>query len=273
MSTTTATGWQVHGTAADAYEAYLVPSIFAPMSRRLVAAADVRPGDRVLDVACGTAVVARAAAALVGPTGTVTAVDVNPDMLATAARVTADVAPTIELREGDVHDLPFDDGAFDVTVCEEAVQFFADRVGALREMRRVTTTGGRVAFSVLRSTEHNPVYEVFAAALGEFAGPDAERMMRSPFALGDAAILRRDAEAAGLVEVRVRIAVSEERFPSVAEFIRREGASSPLAGPLGALDDERRRGLVGALEERLAGHLDDDGIAFHNETHVVTARA
>lgn len=273
MSATTTAGWQVQGNAADAYEAYLVPAIFTPMSRRLVEVADVRPGDRVLDVACGTGVVARAAAERVGSTGVVVGVDLNPDMLDTAARATAGLVPAVDLRQGDVHALPFEDDRFDVTLCEEALQFFADRVGALREMRRVTAPGGRVACSVLRSTERNPVYEVLATALGEFAGSAAETMMRSPFALGDADTLRADARTAGLTDVHIRIAVSEERFPSVAEFVRREAASSPLAGPLGALADDRREALVGALEERLAAHRDDDGLTFHNETHILTGHA
>lgn len=274
MSTsTTALGWQLQGNAADAYEAYLVPAIFEPMARRLVAEADVAPGDRVLDVACGTGIVARASAARVGATGSVTGVDINPDMLATADRASADVTPRIDWQQADAAALPFDDDTFDVTLCEEAVQFFTDRVAVLRELRRVTRPGNRVAFSVLRSLEHNPVYGIFARALGEHAGGDAEQMMGSPFALGDREALRAAARQAGLTDIRIRIAVGEERFPSVPEFVRREAASSPLAGPLGALDDDRRGALIESLERDLADHFDDTGLAFHNETHIVTARA
>ena len=271
--TATERGWQVQGTAADAYEQYLVPAIFDAMAPRLVAAAEVQPGDRVLDVACGTGVVARTAARRVGSTGSVTAVDVNPDMLATARRSAAHVSPPIDWREADVAALPFDDDAFDVVLCEEAVQFFGDRVAALREMRRVAMPGGRVAFSVLRSVEHNRVYAILSRALGEHAGAAAEQMMRSPFAGGDAAALRAAARDAGLTDVCVRIAVNEERFASVAEFVRQEAASSPLAGPLGALAEDRRTALVTSLERQLAPHMDDMGLAFHNETHIVTARA
>lgn len=272
-TTTTGRGWQLHGSAADAYEQHLVPAIFDALSRRLVTTADVGPGDRVLDVACGTGVVARAAARRVGSSGAVTGIDVNPDMLATARRSAAQVTPPIDWRQGDAEALPFDDDAFDVVLCQEAVQFFSDRVAALREMHRVAVPGGRVAFSVLRSVEHNPVYAIFAQALGDHAGDAAEQMMRSPFALGDADALRAAARAAGLTDVGIRIAVNEERFASVREFVRQEAASSPLAGPLGALAEVQRTALVASLEQQLAPQLDDTGLAFHNETHIVTARA
>ncbi|HEX6256412.1 MAG TPA: methyltransferase domain-containing protein [Euzebyales bacterium] len=268
----TGDGWQLQGNAADAYERYLVPAIFDAMARRLVAIADVRPGDRVLDVACGTGVVARAAGGRVGPTGSITGVDINPDMLAAASAAAADVTSDIDWRLADAGALPFDDDTFDVVLCEEAVQFFPDPVAVLREIRRVATRDGTIAFSVLRPLAHNPVYAVFSRLLGQYAGDAAARMMASPFAFGDAGALRAAADEAGLTDVVVRIAVGEERFPSVAEFVRREAASSPLAGPLAALDDVRLGALVAACEDALAAHVDDTGLVFHNETHVVTAR-
>lgn len=266
-------GWQLEGNAAEAYEAYLVPAIFGACAERLVAAAAVTRGDRVLDVACGTGVVARAAARRVGPTGAVSGVDVNPDMLEAARGAATEAGPDIAWRRADAASLPYDDDAFDVVVCQEAVQFFGDRPAALREMRRVAVPGGRIAFSVWRSLERQPCYEILARALGEYAGLEAEAMMRSPFAFGDADALRALAEGAGLAGVEVRIAVGESRYPSVEELVRREAASSPLAGPLSELEPDRRHALIEALREALAPHTDDAGVAFHNETHIVTGRA
>lgn len=270
---TSGSGWQLRGNAAEAYEAYLVPAIFDAMSRRLVPTAAVGPGDRILDVACGTGVVARVAALGVGPTGAVAAVDVNADMLAVAETAAANVAIPIDWRQADAAGLPFDDDTFDVVLCQEAVQFFGDKVAVLREMRRVAKRGGRVAFSVLRSLEHNPVYQSFAQALGEHAGTAAEQMMSSPFAFGDREALRAAAREAGLANVVIRVAIGEERFPSVPEFVRQEAASSPLASPLGELDEARRNALIEALQRQLAAHRDDTGLVFHNETNMVTSRA
>lgn len=273
MSTqsTTDSGWQLRGNAAEAYESFLVPVIFRGLAERLVAAAEIRPGDRVLDVACGTGVVARTVARHVGPDDTIAALDVNPDMLATARRASGAVTPAIDFRQGDVMDLPFEDQAFEVVLCQQAVQFFPDRVAALREMARVTSAGGRVVFSVLRSLDRHPVYDIFTRALGEHAGADAAAMMASPFALGDPEALRTSAQDAGLRDVTVQVAISEERFPSVAEFVRWEAASSPLAAELARLDANEQAAMVNQLERDLTPYLDDLGLAFHNETHIVTA--
>lgn len=270
--TTDTTGWQLAGSAADAYEAYLVPAIFMEASARLVAAAGVGAGQRVLDAACGTGVVARAAAAAVGPTGTVTGVDVNGDMLATARRAATEAGADIDFVEADIADLPFDPGAFDVSLCEEALQFVPDPLVALRELVRVTRPGGRVAGSTFRSLDQHPVYAMFAELLGRHVGPEAQVMMASPFGFGDGQRLRAVAGDAGLVEVELRIGVGSERFPSIEEFVRREAASSPLAGPLGALDEQRRGALVEDLTDALADHLDDAGLTFPNQTMVFTGR-
>ncbi len=271
--TTTTSGWQLTDNAAEAYETHLVPVIFRGLAERLVAAAHVGPGDRVLDVACGTGVVARAAARRMDGQGSVVGLDVNADMLATARAATRGVRPTIDLHEGDVAHLPFEDDLFDAVLCQEAVQFFPDRVGALREMRRVATPGGRITFSVLRSLERHPVYDIFAAALDDHAGADAAAMMRSPFALGDAETLRAYARDAGLQDVTIQVSVGTERFPSVPEFVRWEAASSPLAMELDRLGRDEQAALVDRLERELAPYLDDVGLVFHNETHIVTARA
>lgn len=266
-------GWQLAGDAAVAYEAHLVPAIFARMADRLVDLAEVGHRAAVLDLACGTGVVARAAARRVGPAGRVIGVDRNPDMLAVASRACADVQPAVTFHRADVADLPLSDGSVDVVLCQEALQFVPDRRAALAECRRVAVAGGTVAFSVLRSLDHHPVYARFAAMLDRHAGVAAGEMIRSPFALGDADELRAATRDAALESVVVRIAVNEERFPSVADFVSHEAASSPLAAALAELPDDRRRALVDNLSRELADHLDDTGLVFANETHIVTARA
>lgn len=267
--TITATGWQLAGNAADAYEQFLVPTIFEAISTGLVARAGVGAGDRVLDVACGTGCAARAAARAVGAGGAVTGLDVNPDMLATARRAAEGMTPPIEYHQGEATDLPFDDHHFDVVLCQEAVQFLDDRVAAFREMQRVARPGGRVACSVLRPLEHNRAYEVFAHVLGRHAGEEAATMMRSPFNLADDEQLRSDAVAAGLQDVTIHYLVGQERFPSVAEFVHWEAASSPLAGPLSALLDDQLGRMVDDLAGAFASYIDDGGVTFPNETRLL----
>jgi ubiquinone/menaquinone biosynthesis C-methylase UbiE len=264
----TGTGWQLEQDSALAYEQYLVPAIFDQFARSLVALAAPAPGERVLDLACGTGVVARHAAPLVEPDGQVTGVDVNPAMLAVASAN----APGVEWREADAARLPFGDGEFDVGLCEQALMFFPDRAAALGELRRVLAPGGRFAISVWRGLEHNWAYEAFAVALERHAGADAGAMMRSPFRGWDAEELRGELAAAGFRDVRVWLEIGVEEWPSSAELVRREAASSPLAGPIGALAEADREALVADVAQALRDYTDDERVVFAIETHVATGR-
>jgi Methyltransferase domain len=145
--------WQVAGTAAEVYEKELVPAVFAPWAPIVVDLAHPRKGDRVLDVACGTGIVARAAADRVGPNGRVVGVDLNPGMLK-VARATWSTGSrsgmSAEWHEASADNLPFPDASFDIAYCQLGLQFFADRAAALGEMRRVLAGGGRLADGVAR---------------------------------------------------------------------------------------------------------------------------
>jgi SAM-dependent methyltransferase len=260
-------GWQLTGSSADAYDELLVPAIFEPWAQSLVDLADPRPGDHVLDVACGTGAVARAAAPRVRPDGTVTGVDVNAGMLATARGTDG----TVDWREADATALPFPDGTFDVVLCQQGLQFMAHREAAARELRRVLARPGRVALSAWRAIDHSPGYAAFADALDRHAG--AGGIMRAPFAFGDRESLRRLLLGAGFDRVRIVIDVKVCRFPSVAEFLRYEVLASPLAEPVGRLDSGARDALVAHLEDVLGAYVDDDGLALPIESHVALAFA
>jgi ubiquinone/menaquinone biosynthesis C-methylase UbiE len=119
--------WQVAGNAAEIYERELVPAVFGPWARRVVVLAELEPGVRVLDLACGTGVVARLAADVVGRDGRVAALDLNPGMLRVAAALPQAGGAAIEWVEGNAQTLPFADGSFDVVCCQLGLQFFPDR--------------------------------------------------------------------------------------------------------------------------------------------------
>ncbi len=269
---TESTGWQLDRSAPEAYEAYLVPAVMEPWAARLVDRAGVAEGDRVLDVACGTGVVARHAAARVGDGGSVTGLDVNEGMLEVAESTAAGTRPGIEWRRGDATDLPFADGSFDVVCCQQALQFLDDPAAALAEMRRVLDSGGRVALSVWRPLEYHPGYVVLAEALERHVGEEAGVMMRSPFPPWDAEHLRTLAREAGLGDVAITIEVDAGRYPSVEAFVRREAASSPLAGPIAAVAPEVRDALVREVADGLEAYLDDEGVVLPMESYVLVAR-
>jgi SAM-dependent methyltransferase len=234
-------GWQLVDNSAQAYERYLVPAIFTAFADELVE--DVMAGTRVLDVACGTGIVARRAAAR---GATAVGVDLNEQMLAVARAA----GPAIEWVEADAADLPFPDGAFDVVLCEQGLQFMPDPAAAVAEMRRVLAPGGRLTASVWRPS---PVYETLAGLLDD----EDAAVIRSPFQRGE--------ELCRLVGGHVRIAIKPVRYPSPEEMLRQEAASSPMAL---TVDDA----LVEAFAAAIRDHVDDDGVVFALETYVVTAQ-
>ena len=179
---------------AEAYEARFVPALFRQWVEPVLQAAAVGPGDRMLDVACGTGIVARAAAERVGPVGSVTGLDLNPAMLTVARRI----APEIDWRQGDVAALPFDDDAFDVVTCQSAIFFFPDPTGALREMGRVARPGGRVAVQAFSSLSVQPAYGPWVDMVARYAGPDAVALLGTYWAYGDLEIMRDRCTDAGL---------------------------------------------------------------------------
>lgn len=263
--------FQLGGSGPEAYERYLVPIMFAPWARILVDLVAPKQSERVLDVACGTGVVARRAATQVGDEGTVVGLDVNEGMLQVARATSADIRPTIEWRTASATDMPLPDGSFEVVCCLQGLQFFGDRSAALREMHRVLVPEGRLALAVWRPIEFSPGFVSLTEALERHAGADTAALMLAPFSGGNAEELRALVTGAGLEDVHIRIGVGSIRFPSPGEFLLQEAASSPLAEPVGALSREVREALIRDLDEALQCCTDDDGVVFPMQTHVLTA--
>jgi ubiquinone/menaquinone biosynthesis C-methylase UbiE len=264
--------WRLEATVPEAYERFLVPVLFAPLAERLLELVAPGPGERVLDVACGTGIVARRAAPLVGPRGTVTGLDLNLGMLEVARAAAAQVHTPIAWWAGDATHLPLGEGVVDVVMCQQSLQFFPDRTAALREMRRVLAPEGRLALAVWRPIRHSPGFAALTQALERHVGADAAAIMRAPFDGPDAATLRRLVLDAGFGEVRLRIGFGAVRFPSAEAFLGQQAASSPLAGPVGALGREVHEALARDLDWGLHAYVDDDGVVFPMQTWLVTGR-
>jgi len=253
--------------AALAYERILVPALFAQWPVHVIAAADVRPGQRVLDVACGTGVLTRALPGIVGAGPAPSGLDLAAGMLAVARRL----SPEIEWRHGDAGRLPFPDAGFDRVLCQFGLMFFPDRARALREMRRVLIPAGRVVLAVWDSLDHNPGFRHKVEVLDRVGGRRAGDALRAPFCLGDAESLRRMVEAAGFAEVEVRTVDGVARFESLHDFVEVEVRGwLPVMGvhlsetQIRAAHEECRRAL--ARFETPAG----GGIVLPTRAHVVS---
>jgi len=265
--------WTAYGgSAAEIYERHMVPAIFGPWAEDLLALATPKPGERVLDVACGTGVVARLAAQRVGPSGIVVGLDLNPGMLA-VARTLSQQGAKIEWREGNVNAIPFAEATFDVTLCQQGLQFFPDRPAALREMRRVLVPRGRLALTVWRPMQYSPGFATLATALGRLIAPEAAAIMQGPFALGSADDLHALIAAAGFSDVVVQPASKALRFPSPEEFVRRYVAATPLASVVAKASDDARAALITEVSAALKSYVDHQELAFPIEANLALGYA
>jgi SAM-dependent methyltransferase len=201
--------------AATGYQEVLVPALMQEWAPRVVDAAGISPGDRVLDVACGTGVLTREAARRAGPGGAVTGLDLSPEMLAVAARL----SPELRWQQGSADALPFPDQSFDAVVSQFGLMFFPDPVAGLREMMRGLVPGGRLAVAVWGSLDVTPAYAAEVELVDRLAGRAAGDAMRAPFALGYPERMAELCTAAGITGARVAMQPGRGRFPSIRTMV------------------------------------------------------
>lgn len=243
---------KTYGTdAAQNYEDLFVPKIGRPCATALVDAADVQAAARVLDVACGTGVAARIAAERVGTNGSVTGVDINAGMLAVAKSV----APEIEWHEAPADALPVADGSVDVVVCNLGLMFFPDKVGALREMRRVLTSGGRAAALVPGPTPEPMT--VLADAFANTIDPGLAGFVHAVFSLNDEAEITQLFADAGFDGVRCDTYTPTLRLGPPREFLWDYIHSTPLAGIVLGADDAKRAALEAEVLDGWQPYVED----------------
>lgn len=254
---------------ARAYEALHVPAIFKQWCPRVLDAAAVSPGERVLDVACGTGILAREAAVRVGPTGFVAGVDIGPGMLAVAK----ELAPGIEWRECAAESLPYPDQSFDKVVSQFGLMFFSDRTKALREMSRVLKPGGRLAVAVWDSLDNSEAYREEVELLQRFAGKAAADALRAPFVLGDRDELIAVFETSGVRSVSVVSHTGTARFPGIRTMVEADLRGwLPIMGVV--LQEELIDKILTEAEEALRVYVTADGkVVFRSPAYIVTGVA
>jgi ubiquinone/menaquinone biosynthesis C-methylase UbiE len=256
------------GTAPEAYERYFVPAIGGPLAHDLIAEAALRAGERVLDVACGTGVVARLAAERVGAGGSVAALDLNASMLDVARTVSAPAAPPIRWYESTAESMPLPDGAFDVVLCQLGLQFIENKAAALREMHRVAAKGGRVLVSVPTPTEF---WGVLDAAFARRV-PGAAEFVRAVFSLNDPAEVERLFRGAGFQEVTVRQYPKALQLPAPRDFLWQYVQCTPLATQLADVDHALLESLERDVVEGWKPWTTRAGVTYEQGMIVATAR-
>lgn len=257
--------FQIPLETAELYEERFVPALFADWAPHSVDMADVLAGQSVLDVACGTGIVARTAVERVGPAGAVWGSDLNEAMLTVAGRV----CPGVEFRRADVTAQPFDDGTFDAVICQMAMMFFPDRRAAVAEMGRVARPDGTVVITVPSSLDAQPAYRPLVELAARHAGPEAVAMLGAYWTCGDLDELLATVTDAGLDVLSSRTRMGTARFPSIDDFVTTEVESTPVRE---RLTDDQYAELRTEAGEVLARFATDAGAEIPLEGHLVAAR-
>jgi ubiquinone/menaquinone biosynthesis C-methylase UbiE len=232
------------------YERFFVPAIGEPLANDLIRLAALRPGERILDVACGTGIVARLASQQVGSNGMVAGLDVNPGMLAVARSITpADMS--IEWYESDAEDMPLPDEAFDTVLCQISLQFMTDKLAALREMRRVLAPGGRLILNVPGPTAK--IFAIMASAMAQYISSQAAGFVNHVFSLHDPTEIQQRLSEAGFRDIAVQVDHKTLCLPPPKEFFWQYVHSTPLAGLMAKVDEE----VLAALEREVVEKWQD----------------
>ena len=254
---------QVSASAAKVYEEFYLPGLFAEWPPRVIDAARIEPGHRVVDVACGTGVLARAVAERVGSTGHTVGVDINTGML----NIAREKSPEIEWRQAPAESLPLDDSSFDSVVCQFGLMYFADQKAALEEMMRVLRPGGSLAVVVWDKLENSPAYEtetrLFQRVLGD------EFSDESPSNLGDPQILQQLFASAGISAADIQTHEGTARFASIDDWIYADINGWTMDD---VVDGEQYELLLQEARKDLAQFVTPEGtVAFSTPAHIATA--
>ena len=234
------------------YHQQFVPALFGQWGPRLAVQANLRSGTTILDVGCGTGVLASAAADMVGDDG-VTGVDINPDMLDVARQL----RPSITWLQAPAEHLPFADASFDAVLSQFALMFFDSRAQGLAEMWRVLRPGGTLLVAVCDGIHRSAGYSVFAEVLNSLFGPDVAESFRAPFSAGDADHLRELVQAAGIPEVSIKQQLGTVKFDTIGNMISTERACVFTLG--GILDDAQFTQLMREADVAFRDFLTDNG--------------
>ena len=256
-------------TAAQAYERLLVQPLFAPTAALAARLAAIAHGERVIDIACGTGIGLRAAALHAGLLSDATGIDSDADMAASARELLAAQQVPSRVIVASANAVPLPAASFDVCLCLQGLQFFDDRLGALREMRRLLAPHGRLVISAWAAIEHVPghqaVYQALEAHGIDTNSPRRGFELRVPHAMLELAELQF---SNATVEVEERSA----RFTSSMHFVEGLFSGAPYTRRLMAsLGETQRRRCVEDACRRLRPFESSAGLLLPLRSHILVA--
>ena len=201
---------------AETYEAFMVPFRFRPWANELLDRVQLRPRMRLLDIACGTGIVARVAAERLRGSGSIVGIDMNPAMIEVAAHASMAEGHAIEWHVGNAESLPFPNDSFDIVAIQQALQFFPDQHTALAEIHRVLRPGGTFALNIWASHDRQGINGAFADSVERVTGAAS---MHTPYAMSDHDRIRDLLSGAALTVDSIETVEIELTHTPVSDFV------------------------------------------------------
>ncbi|MCP4020411.1 MAG: methyltransferase domain-containing protein [Desulfobacteraceae bacterium] len=264
-------GWQLRGDGTQAYEKYIVPAFSGSWAQDIVNRANLRNGNRILDLGCGTGIVSRYAYKSLGKSCRITGVDINEAVIKKAGEICPPSTFPIEWKQGAAEALPLSDAMFDVVLCQQGLQYFPDKLLALKEINRVLASKGRLVFSVWRSLQYFPFYLVLHRAIEQYVNAESASMLEFAFGMGDSKKLRILFESAGFKNIDIRLVIKQMRYSPVDDFLIGGFCASPFADDILALKESKREKMFQTIKNSLSDYIDDHGLAAPMECYVISA--
>lgn len=262
-----------NGTAGQGWVAAqdLLDRMFQPFADLL--AASVRPGDRVLDIGCGTGGTSLAAASAAGPSGHCLGVDISAPMIAWARERAAREGARAEFAVGDAQTHDFGPAGFDLMISRFGVMFFADPVAAFGNLRRAAAPGARLCVIAWRGPEENPFMTAAERATAPLLPELPARAANMPgqFGFADSVRTQDILEQAGWRDVTIRPVDRDCVIPGAGleQYIERMG---PVARFLREADDEKRAQLMAAIRAGFAPYREGDAVRFTAACWLIEAK-
>ena len=255
-----------------AYDQFLVPRLFEPWAKLLLDEANLQAGEAVLDIATGPGTVARLAAARLGRKGRVVATDIAQPMLDVAkAKAPPANGAAIEYLQSPATPLSAPTGAFDAVLCQQGLQFFPDKAGALKEMHRVLKPNGRAAIAVWAQLERNPIFAAYHAALRATVPSELADMATVPCSWPSGTVLKAAAEEAGFSEVHLLTPTLLMMFEGGLEQAIQSFAATPISPSVAALPQDVQEAFVARVRHEMTPLLKDGKVIGETNSNIIVA--
>lgn len=257
------------GSVPANYDRYLVPMLFRPYAEIMAQRAAEFMPRRVLETACGTGVLTKLLVDAL-PGAEIVAVDLNQAMLDVAA--TQVESPNVTFRQGDALELPFEDGSFDLVVCQFGVMYFPDKVQGNAEARRVLRDGGHMLLAIWDSIERNLLAEITQQTLNRrFPENTPMFLSRGPHGYHVQEWIERDLEAAHFSEISIETVELPGRSGSAENAVYGICYGSPMQVELEEHGPDAIDCVFADLKVAASIYEGPEGFEAPMSAHIVTA--